>query len=168
MIKITEEERRYLSKPLGKVYGKIELIKLMSTTNKKIISVGDYTTITLLKNNIIPFIAVVDFKMCRKHISNEEKLILLKEFKDAGICSNPAGTISECVITWVENHIDSGGRLIVKGEEDLVAVPLICMLSKDHVLIYGQRGMGSVVVDGYDKEIDKDRFKVLYNIIYRR
>ena len=123
------------------------------TNAKKIISVGDATTDRLISFGIIPNVSVIDGKerrVRRKYNNNfsncnhTDNNILVKEMK----CSNEPGTISKAAVDVLEDasRMTSPVRIIVDGEEDLLALPLFLILPDNAVVLYGQPHEGLVVV----------------------
>ncbi|MEM4335748.1 MAG: DUF359 domain-containing protein [Candidatus Anstonellales archaeon] len=147
MLKITEELRVELKKPLGRMASIEEVLK----TNKKIIAVGDIVVLSLLEKETKPFVAVFDFKNLRKEISEEEKQKLISHFPNAIKISNPAGTLNEEIFKIAEGLLKTGGALFVDGEEDLVALAFLRSLEENFILIYGIFEKGVVAVDGGEK-----------------
>ena len=69
---------------------------------------------------------------------------LAKELK----CSNEAGTISKKAVELLQDALEMSSpvRIIVDGEEDLLALPLLLIVPEGSVLMYGQPYEGLVVV----------------------
>ena len=84
--------------------------------------------------------------MTRKEITGKDRFLLNEYFHNADTCQNPKGHISKCSIDWAKEHIGKSGKLIIKGEEDLVAVPMI-YYAKNALIIYGLRNKGSVIIE---------------------
>jgi GTP-dependent dephospho-CoA kinase len=154
---LTPECIRILKEPFGNLIPdkNINKRKLNAVIRdaKKIISVGDATTDRLISFGIIPDISVVDGKerrMKRKYLNNSSlngdqiDKNLAKELK----CSNEAGTISKKAVELLQDalEISSPVRIIVDGEEDLLALPLFLIVPDKSVVMYGQPYEGLVVV----------------------
>jgi uncharacterized protein (UPF0218 family) len=154
---LTPECIRILKEPFGNLIPdkNINRRKLNAVLRnaKKIISVGDATTDRLISFGIIPNISVVDGKerrMERKYVNNSSMnrdqidKNLAKELK----CSNEAGTISKRAVELLQNALgmSSNVRIIVDGEEDLLALPLFLIVPDKSVVMYGQPYEGMVVV----------------------
>jgi uncharacterized protein (UPF0218 family) len=69
---------------------------------------------------------------------------LAKELK----CSNEAGTISKKAVELLQDALEMSSpvRIIVDGEEDLLALPLFLIVPDKSVVMYGQPYEGLVVV----------------------
>jgi uncharacterized protein (UPF0218 family) len=154
---LTPECIRILKEPFGNLIPDKNITRRRLHTilknSKKIISVGDATTERLISFGIIPNVSVIDGKerrMKRAYISNSSlkgdqiDKTLAKELK----CSNKAGTISKKAVEVLENalRMSSPVRIIVDGEEDLLALPLFLIVPEGSVLMYGQPNEGLVVV----------------------
>lgn len=113
----------------------------------KVIAVGDTTTEKLVGFGFIPDISVTD---CM-----EKRVIKASKFEypvDKTIhLDNKPGELSEQVVLEVKklilaNAYDSKIRIIIKGEEDLVALPFLMYSPNDWVICYGQPNEGLVIV----------------------
>lgn len=154
---LTPECIRILKEPFGNLIPdkNINKRKLNAVLRdaKKIISVGDATTDRLISFGIIPNISVVDGKerrMKRKYANNSSSndnqmdKYSTKELK----CSNEAGTISQKAVELLKDALEMSSpvRIIVDGEEDLLALPLFLLAQDKSVVMYGQPYEGLVVV----------------------
>ena len=154
---LTPECIRILKEPFGNLIPdkNINRRKLNAVLRhaKKIISVWDATTDRLISFGIIPDISVVDGKerrMKRKYVNNSSlngdqiDKNLAKELK----CSNEAGTISKKAVELLQDALEMSSpvRIIVDGEEDLLALPLFLIVPDNSVVMYGQPYEGLVVV----------------------
>ncbi|HNT60398.1 MAG TPA: DUF359 domain-containing protein [Candidatus Bilamarchaeaceae archaeon] len=113
---------------------------------RKIISVGDQATYSLLRMGIRPHLSAFDFRTMRGPVSREVREVLEKEYPRPKTFKNPAGTISEELFSAAPALMRGGGSILIDGEEDLVAIPFIFFLGKGYVVIYGQPGEGCVLV----------------------
>lgn len=113
----------------------------------KVIAVGDTTTEKLVGFGFIPDISVTD---CM-----EKRVIKASKFEypvDKTIhLDNKPGELSKQVILEVKklilaNAYDSKIRIIIKGEEDLVALPFLMYSPNNWVICYGQPNEGLVIV----------------------
>jgi hypothetical protein len=145
MVRLTEELKTILKKPLGKT-GPLGRL-LPSTRGKKIIAVGDQVVFALLSKGIRPHVAVFDFKTLRNPVDIKVRARLEKEYPDANRVSNPAGEITEGLVLIAPILLRDGGALLVEGEEDLAALVFIEIMEKGYVVLYGQPGEGAVLVE---------------------
>ena len=154
---LTPECIRILKEPFGNLIPDENInrgkLNALLRNAKKIISVGDATTDRLISFGIIPNISVVDGKerrMKRKYVNNSSlsgdqlDKNLAKELK----CSNEAGTISKKAVELLKDALEMSSpvRIIVDGEEDLLALPLFLIVPDKSVVMYGQPYEGLVVV----------------------
>ncbi|MEO9294197.1 MAG: GTP-dependent dephospho-CoA kinase family protein [Nitrososphaera sp.] len=109
----------------------------------KVIAVGDATTDRLLSFGIVPNVAIVDGKE-RRHARDIPDSPPVKDFA----CINPAGTISGGAIELLKTAMDEKQpvRIVVKGEEDLLALPAFVMAPDGAAVLYGQPLEGLVIV----------------------
>jgi len=119
---------------------------------KLIVSVGDATTDRLNRYSIVPHVCVVDGRerrAQRKSIGGDSALQnqQVLELK----CSNPAGTISrravEVLVDAVRYSNINPVRVIVHGEEDLLALPILLLVPAGSVVLYGQPLKAIVIVE---------------------
>ena len=110
---------------------------------RKIIAVGDATTERLVSFGIVPDLAVIDGKE-RRSRRRYPSAYDAKELK----CTNPAGTISKEAIATLQDALKMQPpvRVLVNGEEDLLALPLFIMSPLGSAVLYGQPLEGMVVV----------------------
>jgi uncharacterized protein (UPF0218 family) len=109
----------------------------------KIIAVGDATTEKLVSFGIVPDLAVIDGRERRSKrtsIPDNYEAIQL-------VCSNPPGGVSvEALETLrVAINMDERVRVMVNGEEDMLALPIFSMVPDGTVVLYGQPLEGLVV-----------------------
>jgi uncharacterized protein (UPF0218 family) len=125
----------------------IDLVTEILKKAPKVIAVGDTTTEKLVGFGFIPDISVTD---CM-----EKRVIKASKFEypvDKTIhLDNKPGELSKQVILEVKklilaNAYDSKIRIIIKGEEDLVALPFLIYSPNDWVICYGQPNEGLVIV----------------------
>jgi len=157
---LPERLRSSLREPLGDlIQGGIMDQKLVvkqikdtiKTSNPPMIfAIGDIITSSLLDHDCSPSISVIDFKTRREALSKipnaKSQIPNLKRYR------NPAGTIAKSVIKqvrvlkdrWMKDHNDSW--LIIKGEEDMVALPVILLAPLNAFVLYGQYDLGVVLV----------------------
>ena len=114
---------------------------------KQVISVGDCTTDRLISFDIIPDILVIDGIERRTKRSHglHSKIMAAKELR----CSNPPGSISKEAFSVLYQALTMRGpiKVIVNGEEDMLALPIIAIADDKAVVLYGQPLEGMVVVN---------------------
>ncbi len=140
-------DKHILKRPFGELIlekdiSKQRILSMLEGANK-IITVGDATTERLISFGITPDIAVVDGlerRSQRDHSINYHAKEML--------CTNPAGTISKEAVHVLEVALETPPPIIVKvkGEEDMLALPLFTLAPKGSAVLYGQPLEGVVVV----------------------
>lgn len=143
---LPEEFREELRKPFGSI---IKKASELPDETRRIICVGDFVTITLLDAGLRPFLSIVDSKMERESRPDIKKRI---EEADGGTkkirVPNRPGTISEELWKSLEEAIGGWDRIRIEvdGEEDLAALAAIFLSGPGELVVYGQPGVGMVVV----------------------
>lgn len=132
-------------------------------------TVGDATTARLLLFKIIPDVSVVDGKE-RRIKSSKSKIVALEGDKDPKNlsfvrCSNKPGSVSRRAIATIRDALKMPFpvRILVSGEEDLLALPLFIMVPNGSVVLYGQPLEGMVIVR-IDEKIRWKARDLLYRI----
>ncbi|KYK32514.1 MAG: hypothetical protein AYK22_07420 [Thermoplasmatales archaeon SG8-52-3] len=146
---LPDKLRDLLKTPVGTLVDEKGLIKILRN-KKKIISIGDQVTYTILKNEIEPSFCVVDFKT-KRGACPKEIVDVLKSFgKKSVVVENPAGTLSDDLFNTIKLAVDSldvgSLRIEVVGEEDLASLPAIFFAPPDATIIYGLPNKGVLVV----------------------
>ncbi len=119
-------------------------ISSMLRDANKIITVGDATTERVLSFDITPDIAIID-GIERRSVRGSSINYPAKEL----LCTNPAGTISEEAVRILQEALKTLPPVIVKvrGEEDMLALPLFTLAPLGAVVLYGQPLEGMVLVN---------------------
>lgn len=147
---LTPKLRKELKVPLGLLirgsfkYTVKRLQKLVKDNNPaKLITVGDRVSQNIARNGINIDIMVVDNKVMRKSISPLE----LKVDKVYNV-NNPAGTLTDDSWRAMEKAVLHHGsaKIIVDGEEDLLALFAVVSAPDSSMVVYGQPREGIVVV----------------------
>jgi uncharacterized protein (UPF0218 family) len=139
--------RSRLARPLGRLFSAKQAKgrafgKLVSDA-PMVITVGDRVTETVFKLGRIPDIQVVDGReRRRKREPPDVPHVRLIEV------INPPGALTKEAIQGVRSAIlgKKPARVLVEGEEDLVAIPAIALAPATAVVFYGQPGEGIVAV----------------------
>lgn len=120
--------------------------------NKPIITVGDVVTDILVKQGIIPDVAIVDGKTQRGIYKTVSELRIQRVEIE-----NPTGMITKDAWKAIEKAISDPEPVLihVDGEEDLLSIPSIILCPEGGTVIYGipSKGMVVNVVDDVKKEI---------------
>ena len=114
--------------------------------NGDVITVGDRCTLELVRNGVIPKLAIIDFKEQREPLGDE-----FKELKyNAYVLHvfNPPGYITDHLVGAVEKALEkTPARIEVKGEEDLAAVVVMQKAPIGSKLVYGIKDKGMMLVE---------------------
>lgn len=166
MYKIPENLIDILNKPIGKLVNEKKLLQILKN-EKKIVSIGDTVTYTLLKNGFEPIFCIVDYKTHRG-VCEDEIVEKIKSFSKKTIkVENPPGLITDdlCeVIKIIFENLENGPfRIEVEGEEDLASLIVLFFAPRDVTIIYGLPNKGVLVVKP-TKEI-KDKVKKVLEIM---
>jgi uncharacterized protein (UPF0218 family) len=149
-LRLTEEVREKVIKPLGSLVTgspKKTMSALKDVVDRekptKLFAVGDIVTSNLIQSGINTDLFVIDNKTMRKPIDNTST-----KGRATIAAYNPAGTITsgalEAVKRAVENPAITG--IIIDGEEDLLTLPIIKFAPTGAIVVYGQPGVGIVIV----------------------
>ncbi|MDY6761431.1 MAG: pantetheine-phosphate adenylyltransferase [Candidatus Nanohaloarchaea archaeon] len=143
----TAAEREELREPRGTVVQGDGLAEeLRDRSYDRLIAVGDRVSLDLVDWSIPPDIAVVDGKIQREPIDQERLETVTADIHTT--VSNPAGGVATAAWTAVREAVarTCTSRVIVDGEEDLLALPAVAMAAPGSVIVYGQRGTGAVIL----------------------
>ena len=145
--RLPESLRPSLAKPMGRLFAAKELegreFRRAVEEPAMLVTVGDRVTETVWGLGRTPDIQVVDSKENRvKREPPATPYARLVKVK------NPPGTLTEEAIEGVRQVMTGRkpARLMVEGEEDLVAIPVIALAPVSAVVFYGQPGQGIVAV----------------------
>lgn len=145
--KLPEGLRSRLAEPLGVVYDAEEVeseeFKRLAKDASLVITVGDRVTDTLESVGRTPDIHVVDGveRRGRRELPKVPFARLVK-------VKNPAGTLTLAAIEGMKKAFSGRKpvRVLVDGEEDLMAMLAVAMAPVSAVVFYGQPGVGVVAV----------------------
>ena len=147
-MKLPKNLRKQLKIPLG------DLIKAEDVNKENILSkispesivitVGDKTTENMILFGVIPQIQVIDGLEKR----NQRNIPIDETIRTELTCKNPSGEITEESIQTIQNAFscEHPVRIIVKGEEDLLVIPVCIFAPENSVVMYGQPNEGLVLV----------------------
>lgn len=148
--------REELSRPIGYLLrlgpDAVAAIARELSRSRRIVAVGDFTVLELLRRGVTPEIAIVDFKIMRRELARQAADEVLRAYREARLLRvrNPAGTLNPELLGVAKKLMGSADRclVLVEGEEDLVALAFMMSQDERHVVLYGQPGEGTVVVVG--------------------
>lgn len=144
---LPEKLRSRLAKPLGVLYRMTPVdSESFATTVEKarmVITVGDRVTETVARLGRVPDVQIVDGKENRKK-RTPPKVAHLSLAK----VKNPAGTITLEAMDGIREAFrgKKPARVLVEGEEDLLAIPAVIFAPLGAAVYYGQPGEGIVML----------------------
>lgn len=147
---LTPELRIKLKEPFGNlIQGAPDetMAKLHEMVEKekppKIVSVGDIVSRNLHKHNIHPQLTIFDNISLRDQLIPKEEVVEKTVYVD-----NPQGTITQEAIFAVKEALerDEHTHIVVRGEEDLLALIAVWYAPEKAFVVYGQPYSGIVVV----------------------
>ena len=147
-MKLPESLREQLKTPLGELVLQEDVSKenILSKVSSEsiVITVGDKTTENMIHLGIIPQIQVIDGLEKR----NQHNIPMDETIRTEFTCKNPSGEITEESIQTIQNAFscEHPVRIIVKGEEDLLVIPVCIFAPENSVVMYGQPNEGLVLV----------------------
>jgi hypothetical protein len=146
--KLRSELRKIWGMPLFN--GKEEILKkfqqfIKEKEFKKIITVGDYCSLTLPSD-----VKIFDGRIKRRKIKKLPKFSLS--------CGNPAGTIQKEVWPILKTAIKNNKNVFIEGEEDLLVIPCVLLAEKNTAVVYGfpERGVCLIEVSSQIKKVFKE------------
>jgi uncharacterized protein (UPF0218 family) len=145
---ISPKDAQFLKQPFGTLVADkdvtLQKISLALKGAKKVISVGDATTERLVSFGITPDVAIIDGKE-RRSKRGYPANYKARELR----CVNPSGAISRDAVATLQDalKLQPPTRVIVDGEEDLLALPVFTMAPTGSVVLYGQPLEGLVIVE---------------------
>jgi len=155
-LKLPENLRFELSVPVGPVYNENDAMKIIE--KRYVISIGDETTLTLIKNNFEPMLAIFDLKTKRESIDSK---ILMNHFKEKIVVENPPGCITYDLWNGVKMALENKDRaILVVGEEDMASIPSIYHSRDGVIIIYGIPNKGLNII-----EVGKDIREKVKNLL---
>lgn len=145
--RLPEDLRPTLAQPLGQVFTEEKVraagFEKLVRDAPMVVAVGDRVTETLGAMGRTPDVQVVDGaeRRRRRELPNVPyaRLVTVK---------NPAGFLTDEAITGVKSAFlgKKPVRVMVEGEEDLMAMLAIAMAPVSAIVFYGQPGVGVVAV----------------------
>ncbi|WP_201721231.1 GTP-dependent dephospho-CoA kinase family protein [Methanonatronarchaeum thermophilum] len=156
-----------MKKPLGELHRDESSFQevLEESSYSGIVTVGDVTTYKLLREDVVPALAVVDGRVMREEASQEIKDAVEDWSYKKKTVRNPAGHITTDLINAIKEGLDLGEPYLVSviGEEDLAVLPVALYAPEGYIILYGQpkEGLVSVTVD----RDCKDKVKVFLDMM---
>jgi len=145
---LDSETRKTLRKPLGQLFPSVE-DALATIPNPTILAaVGDVVVASLLQHGVQPKVAIVDYRVARRRAESYLIDRIRPAYSQRIATRNPAGTLTELAIHAVKSAINRPEPVLVevRGEEDLLLIPVVLYLPDSSVVLYGQPQQGVVLV----------------------
>ncbi|MFP4005989.1 MAG: GTP-dependent dephospho-CoA kinase family protein [Candidatus Hadarchaeia archaeon] len=163
-MRLPEEEREHLKNPKGILFESSDKAKGYFDSNdyEMIIAVGDIVSSKLLEWGIRPDLVIVDYTVEREPAENSTKELIENYDVSTVEIKNPPGCISQQLLDVLRNLDELPLKVVVKGEEDLAAVPAVLEAPLGSLLVYGQPGKGMVFVEIDQKK--KEEFRDLLDL----
>jgi hypothetical protein len=145
--RLPEEMRAELAKPLGRLFKPNEISSQAFVATVKqaafVVTVGDRVTETFGKTGRTPDVMIVDSMENRKPRQPPDV-----SFVSNYVADNPPATITESALKAIKDAFagPKPARVLVVGEEDLLAIPAIVLAPDSASVFYGQPGQGIVLV----------------------
>jgi uncharacterized protein (UPF0218 family) len=138
------ELRSELKEPMGPIYTDTDA--LLADAGDPIVAVGDVVTYHLLEADRRPDVALVDGKTKREAVA-EAVWAAIDGFDHRIEVVNPQGTLSAELLTELRAALERHAStvLVVEGEEDLAALPVLVAAPDGASLVYGQPDEGMVL-----------------------
>lgn len=138
------ELRSELKEPMGPIYTDTEA--LLADAGDPIVAVGDVVTYHLLEADRRPDVALVDGKTKREAVE-AAVWAAIDGFDHRIEVANPQGTLSADLLTELRAALERDGStvLVIEGEEDLAALPVLAAAPDGASLVYGQPDKGMVL-----------------------
>jgi uncharacterized protein (UPF0218 family) len=156
--------RKELKKPQGTLIEgsfKEAMEKLRELIEKEqppsIISVGDAVSRNMIKHGLSPNVLVVDNRIMRDPVQPIEV-----DTDHTLHAKNPPGTITDEAQTAIREALDKKGqtKVVVDGEEDLLAVVTVLFAPENAFVVYGQPHVGVVII-----KVTEERRKNMRRIV---
>ncbi len=152
VLELPDALRSELKDPMGPVFTDAD--ELLAEASSPLLSVGDVVTYHLIEADYTPAVALVDERTERTTVDAEVSQTIQNYdgFDNRVAVSNPPATLTSGLLralvdalrAWRET---SKSTLIeVDGEEDLAALPAVVVAATGSSVVYGQPGVGMVLV----------------------
>jgi uncharacterized protein (UPF0218 family) len=147
MYRLPVEMRETLARPIGRLFLSTEirgpLFAKVVKSAPTLVSVGDRVTETIGGMGRPPDVQIVDGKENRK----ERSPPAVRHLSTIRV-SNPPATITHAAIEGIKKAFERRKpvRVLVDGEEDLLAIPAVVLAPEGALVFYGQPGQGIVMI----------------------
>lgn len=147
---LPEIVRKELQRPIGQIATNMQSVLSSLAPHTMLIAVGDIVAAAAQQAGRVADISIVDGRTRRAaldhaHLASFSKLSQRATHNPAGtITAQAAQTLQEAMYEFETTHAEQ--LIVVRGEEDLLAIPAILFSPLHSVVLYGQFGVGIVVV----------------------
>lgn len=145
LLTLPDELRGAFKDPLGPIH--TDANRLRADLGEPVVAVGDVVTRHLTRAGARPDLAVVDWVTEREALAESERPDV-EGYDERIDVENPAAGLSEALLEALRAGIERDGKtvVVVDGEEDLAALPVLLVAPDGASVIYGQPGEGMVHV----------------------
>ncbi len=158
---LPKELRGSMRTPLGIIMrNEDETLQYIDKTKPTVvITVGDIVTASLKEKGFIPDITITDGRSRRANLSDDKS-------KNMRTYNNAPGTIQNTAVVGFKQKLITflnkfqKTTLVIKGEEDLLALPAILLAPLGAFVLYGQFNQGIVIT-----EVTEDTKKLVKKLI---
>jgi len=146
MYKLPNSLRPALAAPFGPIHDSGEAVRKVQ--GRIVIAVGDVVTQTFLDGAVLPKLMVVDGVTQRGAVVEGALQNLPTHGVRRVTVENPPASITQQLIAAIDSGIKGKGStlIVVKGEEDLAALPAMMIAPEGAAVCYGQPDRGVVIV----------------------
>jgi len=153
--RLPEALREELARPFGPVLQTDRLQEALAG-DAPVVAVGDVVSMTLKALGLTPKLFVCDYRTLRGHDDRYEAALGTWGDREARVRNPPATVTREAWLAVREAFAKEGTtRIVVDGEEDLVAIPVFLECPAGTRVLYGAPGQGVVVVTA-DEEFKRE------------
>lgn len=149
LLTLPDAHRHAFKDPLGSIYTDAD--RLLAAVTGPLVTVGDVVTATLTGAGATPQLAIVDGQTHRGPIEHSVASQLEAMAGNRMTIANPPATITADAIRAIISGLDTSEPtvIVVDGEEDLLAVPVVIAATDGTAVVYGQpnEGMVHITVD---------------------
>jgi uncharacterized protein (UPF0218 family) len=154
VLTLQNDLRSELKEPMGPIY--TDTAALLADAGDSIVAVGDVVTYHLLDADRRPDVALVDGKTKREAVETAI-WTAISGFDHRIEVPNPQGTLSAELLNELHAALTREGStvLVIQGEEDLAALPVLVAASDEASLVYGQPDEGMVLTSVTDESRER-------------
>ncbi|NMC35592.1 pantetheine-phosphate adenylyltransferase [Candidatus Beckwithbacteria bacterium] len=143
---MSDMQKQILKEPLGELIRNPDLEQIASKldTRQLNVAIGDISSLYAHQNNLPVQVYVFDKREQRQNLETSVDNFL--QSPNLITCQNPAGTISQELVSALQSGLTHRQHLKIDGEEDLALLPAILFLPLGSTILYGQPNQGIVLV----------------------